>query len=115
MSMAVLGTVTYFGYNYLYSRASDGVRDEILKIVDDMALETQWRPEVRRLMEAAHDQAFSLALNIKEHLGRKFDEERYIHELFDRVVAYARKEGRARMADAVERERQAFSLDVSEH
>ncbi len=115
ISVVVLAIAAFGGYKYVYSRASDGVRTEVLKIVDEMALESQWRPEVRRLMEAAHEEAFAASLNIKEQLGRKFDAKRYIDELFDRVVAYAREEGRDRLADTVERERHAFTLNVSEH
>lgn len=115
ISVVVLGIFALVAYNYLYSKASDGMRAEVLKIVDEMALESQWRPEVRRLIEEAHEEAFAAALNIREQLGRKFDAKRYIDELFDRVVAYAREEGRDRLADTVERERHAFSLDVSEH
>ena len=115
ISLIILACVAFGGYKYVYSRASDGVRDEVLKIVDDMSIESQWRPEVRRYIRQAHDQAFEAALNVKAQLGRKFNAQVYVDELFDRVVQYARNQGHDRLADTVERERHAFTLDVKEH
>ena len=83
-------------------------------MVDEMALEASWRPEIKRLVDGHHDTAFAASLDVRRQLGRKFDPERYMDELFDRIVARARQEGRPRMADQLDRERRTFSLGTIE-
>ncbi len=121
LSVAVLAGVAVGGYAYLYGRASDTVKAEVLKVVDEMFESTETsklavpdRTAMRRYIEAAHADAFEQALDVKRQHGRKFDGPLYFRLVFDSVIARARAEGRARLADTIEREREHFTFETTE-
>lgn len=114
LSVAVLAGVSAGGYAYLYGRASDTVKAEVLKIVDEMFDSTENRIAMRRFIENAHADAFARALDVKREHGRKFDGPLYFRSVFDSVIASARAEGLTRLADTVEREREHFTFETTE-
>ncbi len=114
ISLAVLTAVGAGVYSHLHAKASNRVKVEMLQVADDMTLETAERDTVRRLIAAAHDAAFDLALDLTRTHGRKFDERVYFDAVFDQVVTRARGEGLVRLADKVDRQRQHFSFNVAE-
>ncbi len=114
ISLVIVAAVAIALYSYLYAKASRGVKEEVLKIVDEMAIDSAMRPKVRRLIEESHEEAMKAALDIGRELGRKFDPQRYLDELFTQVEARARAEGLTRMADLVAQEKTAFRLDTTE-
>lgn len=114
LTFVVLTTAALVTYRILRERASDKIKNDILRVADDMTLSPVDRAEAKRLIAAAHEGAFDDALHLTGPKGSKFDGERYINGLFERVVAQARSEGRGDLADTIERERANFSFDITE-
>lgn len=106
--------VAWGAYVYLYDRASDTVKAEVLKVVDEMFDSTENRIAIRRFIENAHADAFAQALDLKREHGRKFDGPLYFRLVFDSVIARARAKGLTRLADTVERERKYFTFETAE-
>jgi hypothetical protein len=101
-------------YSHLRARASERVKAEIVKVADIMALSPEMRAELTDLLEAAHEEAFNKALDLKRKHGQKFDERLYFDEIFTGVVSRARASGMHDLADTVEREREHITFAVTE-
>lgn len=114
LSVAVLAGIAVWTYTYLYDRASDTVKAEVLLVVDEMFDSPENRTTVRRFVEVAHADAFEQALDIRRQHGAKFDGPLYFRLVFDSVIARARSEGMTRMADTIEREREHFTFETTE-
>ena len=112
--VAILIAVAVGFYSYRRESAGEGVKAEMLAIVDEMGLPPDWRDEVIQLVEAAHPEAFNKALDVTRERGRKFDARGYYDELFRIVIAWARDDGRTELADRLANEQPRFSLDVTE-
>ncbi len=102
-------------YLYRHGGASERVKAEMLLLVDDMHLSSQWRDETKSLIERFHDEAFAAALDVTKKLGGKFDEKLYYDDVFKRVITVARGQGLTGLADALEEQESLFSIVVSEH
>jgi len=102
-------------YRHLHTRASHRVRTEILRVADDMDLPANRREDVKRFIAGAHDEAFDRALDVTRTHGRKFDEQLYFSEVFDRVIAQARAANMDDLAETIDRQRRQFSFTVTEH
>ena len=114
VSFAAVAVATVFVYRYLRNQASDRIQGQMLAVADDMTLTPEDRTETKRLIATAHGGAFNDALSLTAARGRKFDAERYINGLFDRVAAAARAEGRTDLAETIEHERAQFSFTIAE-
>ena len=110
----VLAAVGGAVYSHLRAKASERVKAEMLRVAADLTLSPDERASVRRLIESAHDEAFNNALNLTRRHGRKFDEQSYFNDVFDRVITDARAEGLTELADRLERARPHFSFTVTE-
>jgi len=113
-SFVVVAVFAVFMYRHLRAQASDRIKGQILAVADDMTLTPEDRIETKRLIAAAHEQAFDDALHLTAKQGEKFDAKGYITGLFDRVVAAARAEGRTDLADTIAGERANFSFTITE-
>ena len=114
VSFVVVAVATVFVYRHLRSQASERIKGQILGVADDMTLTPEDRTETKRLIATAHEPAFNDALSLTATRGQKFDAERYINGLFDRVVATARAEGHADLAETIDRQRAQFSFTITE-
>lgn len=101
-------------YSYRREGASDSVKDEMLAIIGEMDLPPAWHDEATLLVESAHPEAFSNALDVTEEHGRKFDDRVYYDELFRLISAWAREDGRTGLADRLANEQSRFSFHVTE-
>ncbi len=101
-------------YLYAHRRASDRVKTQILKVVDQMTLPPGSRDELRQLLTIAHEKAFEKALDTTRTRGPKFDENVYFEQVFDQAADLARQSGQVDLADQINCERVHFSLDVTE-
>jgi hypothetical protein len=94
--------------------ASREIRSQMLQIVDDMDLAAQERTDVKSLVAHHHEQAFAAALDMSRRLGRKFDERSYYEEVFGLVTGSLRAEGKAFLADKIDRLKEFHVLSVTE-
>ena len=101
-------------YSYREKDAAAGVKAEVREIIMEMDLMPAWEDAALKLVDVAHPQAFQSALDVTRELGRKFDETVYYDELFDRVIAFAREDGKHDLADSLDRQRRHFQLTVTE-
>ncbi len=115
VAIVVIAAVAASFYSHLHKRASGRVKAEVLAIADEMILPPEYRDELRRLLESAHDEAFNRAFDLAKKLGRKFNEKLYYNEIFNTVIARAREEGNNDLADRVDRQRAHFAFTVTEH
>ena len=114
LGMVVVAGVGVSFYTYKHKRAGDLVLAQILGVADDMDISPEFKDELHTLLGAAHEDAFARAFDISRALGRKFDTELYYKEIFDVVIARAREQGKDDLGDRIEREREYFSITVTE-
>ena len=98
----------------LVSDASRRIKAEMLGVIEDMNLPSEWQEEATWLVEAAHKEAFDSALDVTRKLGRKFDERIYYNEVFDLIINRAREDGQPQLAERLANERSSFLLHVTE-
>ena len=110
----ILVAVAYTLYTQRRQDIAEPLEAQIRGVIRDMDLSPEWEAEVLRLAEQAHAQAFDKAMDVTQGLGRKFDENAYFTEVFDRAIAMARESGMDRLADSLDRQRQHFRLTVVE-
>ena len=114
LSLAILGVVAGVLLNREYGKLSDGMKNEVLAVADDMSLSPEWRAELKRLISANHNATFREALDVTADRGRKFDSKGYFDTLFDRIVAQAVVDGNEDLAKSVDRQRAFFSISTTE-
>lgn len=102
---------------FLYRRGNAGaeVKREIVAIVNEIELPQDWRTTAEEYIHAAHEKAFNKAMDVTRKFGEKFDAKVYYDDIFDRIIAWARDDGKADLAAKLEEARKAHSLRVTEH
>lgn len=114
VTFVILAAISVGGFYYVYQRAGDAIKSEMLKVVDDIGFTAEDRAAVNGFIADAHGEAFRHALDVTRTHGRKFDEQLYFNEIFDNIIDRAREDGMDRVADTLGRERVHFSLTVTE-
>ena len=114
ISLLVVIAVGAGVYWYARSDASERVRREALKMAEVMDLSNDQRIEVRRLINAAHPQAFSRALHATRNVGGKFDAAAYYDELCRLIISRATSEGDHTLARKIAEEKEWLRFDVVE-
>ncbi len=101
-------------YAFRHQGSSDNVKSQMRGVIGDMDLPPAWHEEALLLLEAAHEKAFTKALDVTRKHGRKFDVDVYYQEVFDLMIAWAREDGKAELADRLDNDRTSFILRVRE-
>jgi hypothetical protein len=101
-------------YLYYQHRVSDPVRQELMRIADDMDLAPVWTADLKDMIERFHEEAFRRALDVSQELGRKFDAKAYYEEIFRRIIDYAQEQGKPEFAARLAEEKEFHSLRVTE-
>lgn len=114
VSLVVVLAVGVIFYVHRREDASRRIKAEMLGIIEDMSLPSEWQEEASWLVEAAHKEAFDSALDVTKKLGRKFDECVYYNKVFDLIINRAREDGQTQLADRLASERSSFLLHVTE-
>lgn len=101
-------------YFYYQQRVSEPVKQELMRIADDMDLSPAWTADLKNMIEQFHDGAFRKALDVSKELGRKFDEKLYYDEIFRRIIDSANQQGKTEFAAKLAEEKEFHSLAVTE-
>ena len=101
-------------YNYMRSDSSNRIKNEMLRLLDDMELTAEERAEAKRLVEAHHAAVFESALDVSRKLGNKFNENLYYDELFTQMIDQASADGHSELAQKLDSQRKLHSLNVTE-
>ena len=99
---------------YRHDSASNQIKVEMLGIAKDMKLSPQEHTEVSHLITVYHEQAFNEALDISKKRGEKFDVQVYYDEIFRLVLESLRTDDRPALADKIERQKDYFTLKITE-
>ncbi len=98
ISILVFSAIGFGLYQHFRSEASERVKAGIVRFLDQTPLSQGDREVTTRLISEVHEEAFDEALNISRTSGAKFDNERYVDEIFARIVERAREEGLTELA-----------------
>ena len=79
-----------------------------------MKLSPQEHAEVSHLIAIYHEQAFNDALDISKKRGDKFDVQVYYDGIFRLVLESLRTDDQAALADKIEKQKDYFTLKVTE-
>jgi len=110
ITVAVIGVVGVLAFRHLYRKTSDGMRAEMLSLVEDLRLSPEVRSHVRTFMGDCHDASFQRCLDILQTRGRRFDNKCYVNGMFDCTIERARLVGMPQVADDLERERAQVTI-----
>ena len=99
---------------YRHDSASDRIKTEMLAIAKDMELSPQEHNEVNHLITVYHEQAFNKALDISRKRGDRFDVQVYYDEIFRLVLGSLRTDDESALADRIEKQKDYFTLKVTE-
>ena len=99
LAVVTIAVVTVGTYTYSRDRESLKIKNEMLRLVDDLELSPQQRDRARGMVESAHNSVFASALDLSRERGHKFDARLYQEEMFASMIAQARNED----ADLAER------------
>ena len=94
--------------------AAAEVKREFLAILQEIKLPEDWRTTAEQYVHAAHEKAFNKALDVTKAMGKKFDEKIYYDDLFDRIIAWAKEDGKTELADRLGIARKNYTFHVTE-
>jgi hypothetical protein len=101
-------------YSYFRDRESLKIKNEMLRLVDDLDLSSQQRDRARGMVELAHNSVFAQSLDLSRERGRKFDAKLYQEEMFSRMIAQALSED-ADLAERLSTQQRHHDLVVNEN